>query len=233
MAKSLDLRDADLLVRDLQKFRKSALPYAMRDALNTSAFMARRTWITVMRKEFTMRNTFTTRGVLVERARGSDPNRMVSVVGSVRDYMEKQEKGGNKRASGKSGVAIPTTAAAGQARGSTRKRMVRRANYLSAIKVPARAGLTRAQRNAISVKQAVRSGRKVVFLELQRRKGLFRVSGTKRPRITMLWDMTRRVVRTPKNSTLETTLEQVQPLLPLVHFQALLKQCQRHKILGY
>jgi hypothetical protein len=220
------------MVRDLKKTREKALPYAVRNALNTSAFELRRGWTGEMRRTLTMRNTFTERSVLVEKARGTDARRMVAVVGSTAPYMQKTEEGGIRRGSGKH-KAIPTAAAAGQAVGSKRTKVVRAASRLRALQaVRVTRGASPKQRNAIALSLARKTKQRFAVLE---RKGggtgLFRV--TLRGRPTMLWDFSRGSVRQPPRPTLQTALKRLEPKLTHIYTAALLQELRRWKVLGY
>src|SRR5689334_14509169 len=86
------------LASDLEKVAKKALPYAMRDAVNTSAFEAKRVWGDQIRRTFETRNTFTAgRAIQVDKARGSLSGGIEATVGSVAKYMRVQEHGGTVR----------------------------------------------------------------------------------------------------------------------------------------
>ena len=65
----IDSRDLDRLVRDLEKVRRKAIPHAVRNALNSQAFDARKRWQSKMGEEFTLRNKWVAGSVRVEKAR--------------------------------------------------------------------------------------------------------------------------------------------------------------------
>lgn len=221
--------------RDLRKFREHAIPHAMRNALNTAAFETRRIWQNEVRSTFTLRNHFTERSILVEKARGTVPATMVAVVGSTAPYMGDQEHGAMVR--GRSGKkAIPGPAAAGQPPGSKRTRLVRAGARLGAIHLRRPSGGRSArQRNAIALSMARRSGTKDVLLERPKGgKGIFRVSGGRRRlQLRLLWDVSRGAVRVPRAPTLERSLARLQPKLgPILH-AATLEQLRRARVFGY
>lgn len=221
------------LRRSLSIYARRGLPHAGRNALNGIAFAAREEWQRQAASKMTLRNTWTTRSMRVVKARGINLRGMESVVGSVADYMATQEDGGVERKRGKHGVSIPTSVASGEGRGANpRQRLVRRPNRLGSIQLAARPGKTSRQRNAIAISQARASGRKYVFLDLGRRRGIFRVSGGKRrPKIDMVWDLTRPTVRIPATHTLQRTLDAINPsrTIPIMQ-RALMEQLQRAQL---
>lgn len=224
------------LVRDLETFSSKALPYAIRESLNRSALAAKNVWGEEIQRTMVLRNRWTLGSLRVQRVQGTmDPRRMVAVVGSMASYMAVQELGGRKGKHGKHGVAIPTHVASGEGRGSgPRQKVVRGPMKLSTIQVPTRTGSSRKQRNAVSIRKALSSGKRFVFLQLEHKQGLFRISGGKRnPRLDMVWDVSRPAVMIPRNPTLQTTLQRLGPHLPAIHLGALREQASRHRILGY
>lgn len=231
----VDTREIQGLVRQLETFSSKALPYAIRDSLNRSALAAKNVWAEEIRSSMILRNRWTLGSLRVERATGMDPRRMVSVVGSMARYMGVQESGGRKTKHGKHGVAIPTRTASGEGRGSgPRQRLVRGPMKLSTIQVQRGTGASRKQRNAVSIRRALASGKRFVYLELEASKGLFRISGGKRsPRLDMVWETRRPAVMIPRNPTLERTLTRLGPHLPAIHLGALREQAARHRLFGY
>lgn len=195
-----------------EKLAGRDVPHAARAALNRTAFAARAAWIDRAHEAMTLRNPWTARSIRVARAVGNKPERMKAVLGSAAGYMALQESGGEVRKQHKHGVSIPTSVASGEGRGSTRKKLVRRPNRLPSIQLQQRLGANRRQRNAIAVRRALVAGKRFVFLELERRSGIFRLAGGKRrPRLDMVWDLSRPAVRLPPRRTLEETLTAIRP----------------------
>lgn len=223
-------RDLVRAERKLRDVSKKAFPHGIRNGLNQTAFEARKEWQGQLGKSMVLRNKYTERSVLVDKASGTNVDSMRSVVGSVLDYMETQEKGGSEAKKGKHGVTIPTSVSSGEGRGAKpRRKMVRGPNKLRAIQLGNnyRSG-NRKQRNIVAVKMAKAHGRKYVFLELQRRKGLFRVSGGKRrTKIDMVWDLTNPSVSIPKNPTMDPAIEQLRPRMPGFFVEAMEAQLKR------
>jgi hypothetical protein len=232
--------DARQALRDLEEFKRSAIPFAIRNSLNTSAFELQKIWRGEIRRTFINRNTFTERSIHVQKARGGDPNRMISVVGSITDYLDEQESGGTVRGKG-AHKPIPGPSAAGQSPGTKRTKLVMRSRYLGAIKAQrATGGRSARARNVAAMLMARRKGAQYVLLERPGGgKGLFLVSGGQRRftgrRFTMralktrlLWDLSRSSVRVPPEPTLQRSLSIIEPKLPHIHLASLVEQCQRH-----
>lgn len=226
----VEMKGMDKLLKDLETMRKTAVPYAARNALNTAAFEARKLWQGEIRRAFTTRNTWTERTIIVEKARGTDLGRMQSVVGSTEEYMRKQEFGGMSRGS------VPTSVASGEGRGHPpRKKLVKAGNKLARIALGQRYRRgERKQRNAVALHLAAKTGKKFVFLDLGRRKGVFKLGGPKRnPRIDMLWDTTSKVHTVRATPTLQPALRKLERKLPSIMTSAVIEQMKRHRIFGY
>lgn len=239
-----DLRQLRKLQKDLEKFAHKAMPFAVKNGLNDIAFAARKEWAeNQLPKAFTLRNTWTARGLRVDKATGRSIATMQSAVGSIRDYMLEREEGSTQTKRGKHGVAIPMTGASGQPKRAKRTKPVRPANYLQALQVARTTTGTRKRRNVVGMMQAIKSGG-VAYLEMRKatkgggqgglRKGLFRVSGGKRkPKLRLLYDLTKSVVRTKPIPTLEETLKAMAPRYVRIQMSALVAELQRHKVKGY
>lgn len=95
------------ILRALSSMVRKQVPYAISQALNQTAFDARAHLQAHLGDSFTIRNTFTARGLRVEKATKTNHE---AAVGSVRDYMKLQEEGGKKVAHSKA-MAVPITPA--------------------------------------------------------------------------------------------------------------------------
>jgi hypothetical protein len=209
---SIEIRGLDAMQRELEQLAKRSIPYAARETLNGLAFAGRQIWQEQMASSLTLRNAFTQRRALVERATGSRMADMQATLGHTEDYMRRLEYGIGERAR-RGGLAIPTETAAGQAKGSLpagRKRAVRPSlviRVLGKIKRQSRS-MPRKARNARAVRQAIKDGSRLAYLELDRRRGIYKImGGRKRPQIRKLYDLSRRAVPLPRIPTLERTLE--------------------------
>lgn len=213
--------------RKLRKLNKRGIPFAELETINRAAFETQKDVRQNLGDDMTLRNSWTVRSVLVNRATLST---MESSVGSVQPYMETQEKGGTETSTGKHGVTIPTSVASGEGRNAKpRRKAVRRPNRVSNIQLAKTArSSNRKQRNAIAISTAVRTGKRYVFLELQQRKGIFRIYGGKRkPRIEMIQDLTRRSITTPRNPWLLPRATAQAQRLPAYYADALQRQLDR------
>jgi hypothetical protein len=214
----------------------NALDYARRDYVNEVAFEARRGWLKRIEDAFVIRNTFTARSIRVEKARVAKGQVIESKVGSTAPYMDEQEEGGTKTAHGKHGAPIPTTSAAGQAmKARPRKRQVTARNRMGAINLASSISGRRQKRNAAAIAVAVRSGRNVAFLDLGKRKGIFRVIGGKRGiRVRMLWDLSKKSLTIPRLPTLEPTLKSISKAEHIrIGVGAMKQQFKRNRLFGF
>jgi hypothetical protein len=196
--------------------------------------MAQRNARAIISGRMTLRNRYTLQSIQVDKATGAQIAQQVAVVGSVAPYMATQEFGGVKGKQGSEGVAIATSYAAGQGEGvRPRTRLPRAANKLAAIKLMGGRihATSKAQRNAIAVRMAARSGTKFVYLELQRRKGLFRVvGGQRKPAVRMVHDLTHASVRIPRSAWLKPAADQARERMPELYHEALIYQVDRLKL---
>ena len=226
----IDMKQIERFERDLRELSRTALPVANRSALNGGAFAAQKAARAIVGARMTLRNRYTLQSIQVDKATGSQIAQQVAIVGSVAPYMATQEFGGVKAKKGTEGVAIPTSYAAGQGEARPRTRLPRGANKLAAIKLQNQGihATSKAQRNAIAVRMAARSGTKFVYLELQRRKGLFRVVGGERsPRVRMVHDLTHASVRIPRSAWLEPAAATARERMPELYREALQYQADR------
>lgn len=106
---------------------------AVKNTLNTVAFLSRRNAHKKIDEEFIVRNKFVKSNIRVDKAVDGELSSMQSEIGATEkaDFMEIQEFGGNRIAK-KTGsrIAIPQVTA----RGGNRKNLVRKENYLKLVK---------------------------------------------------------------------------------------------------
>ena len=223
------------LEQELRKFKKNALPYATRNTLNRAAFAAQREARDLVQERFILRNRFTVQSIRVNKTNSLDVSRQQATVGSIADYMEEQEFGGGRRKRGQHGVPIPTSYAAGQAEGSRpRLRLPRKSHKLTQLRLSKNrrlANLGRGRRNAAIVRHAVQEGEKFVFLDLGRRKGIFKIVGSKRkPKIKMLYDLSRPNIVIPPRPWLQPSVKKVEPMIPDIYRKSLEFQIKRQQL---
>lgn len=229
----IDNKDLKKLEKDLKQMASRALPFATKATLNKTAFDTRKIALDQIKGKMITRNRFTAQSIRVDIAKTLNISRQEAVIGSTADYMETQEFGGTKRAQGAKSVAIATNASSGEAKSSgPRRKLPRRANLLKNIRLRRRlaGGTTRKQRNRILVAEAAKAGGagRFIHLDLGRRSGIFKVTGGKRkPKLTMLWDTGRKVVRIPKNPWLAPSVKRGEKQLARNYRKALEFQIKR------
>lgn len=217
------------LSRALLLLNDRAFPFATRHALNTAAFSAQKDYRGGMRKKLTLRNKFTVTSVRVDQARTLNVNRQESVVGSDAHYADDIESGSTRVSTGKEGRPIATGYSAGQRGQIPRTRLPRDANKFQSIVLRSRRRTgSRKLKNWIAVKQAATSGKKFIFMDLGRRKGIFKVTGGKRtPKVNMVYDMSHKTISTPATPLLEPAFQRAQPVLAKAYKKSLIFQLRR------
>lgn len=231
----IDARDVKKYERDLKDFAGKALPYASRAMLTRSAFDARKEAQGNIRERMTTRNAWTVGSIRARKATSLNIKQQEATMGSLAAYMETQEFGGMETGGGKY-QPIATSYSAGQGRGAKRTKLPRKPNRMQAIQLRKRTGadLSRKAANQAAIQQAAGGGNKFVFLDLGRRQGIFKVTGGKRrPKVQMVWDMTRRYVRVPATPTIGPAARTTQQRMPRFYSEALVQQLKRHRVFGY
>jgi hypothetical protein len=228
---TLNTAEIERFAVDLLRFNERAFPFATKQTVNDAAFETQREYRSAMQRQLVLRNKWTEGSARVEKAKTLNVSRQEAEVGSVMQYMFDQEFGATKF--GKSGnVSIPTSSASGEGRVATpRRKVVRAANRMNRIELKTR---TARGRNLIAVKEAAKKGHKFVYLDLGRRKGIFRVfGGRKKPRIEMFHDLSRKSVTIAPNPMLGPSVEKTQVFIPSMYRNALLFQLRRANVFGY
>jgi len=223
--------DIKQLESDLKTFAARALPFATKNTVNQGAFRARKYAQENIEQNMVNRNKFTRNSVRVEQTRQLVVRRQEAVVGSIADYLADQEFGATRTAKGSEGVAIPTAYSAGQGEGAQpRTRVPRKPNKMQNIQLRKRGrkGASRKQKNLVAIKGAAASGSKYVFLDLGRTKGIFKVTGgRKRPRIKMVYSLSKPSVVIPRNPWLAPAVDRAVRDLPEIYRQSLIFQAKR------
>lgn len=231
---TVDDKDLKQLESDLKTFAIRAYPFATKATLNRSAFDAQKRVRALIRNKMITRNKFTMKSIQVEQAKTLRVSDQEAVVGSIASYMEDQEFGGTKTKGGKVGVAIATTSASGEGRGvQPRRRLPRRPNKKSAIKLSKNRFRVKSKKQEIflRVRQAAKTGRKFIFLDLQKHPGIYRVAGGKRkPKINLVHDMSRKSVRIPARPTFAPATRSTEKQMPRFYKEAVTFQLKRHNL---
>lgn len=233
----IEIRGLDEMQRELEQLAKRGIHYAARETLNGLAFAGRQIWQDEMQASLTLRNKFTQRRALVERATGSRMSEMEAILGHTEDYMRRLELGIGERAKG-SAVPIATETTAGQPKGSLRtgrRRAIRKSLILRTLAKVKRQSKSqpRKARNARAVAEAIRSGTRIAYLDMGRRRGIYRIKGgRKNPEVFKLYDLTRASVPLPRIPTLQRTLALALKQGPRLAFDALQRQLDRARSTG-
>lgn len=215
----MDTKPIDQYENELDKFGEHALPFAVRDTLNTSAFETSKRAKRTAGMAFTMRNKFTERSIQFEKTFQKSISRMESAAGSLQEYMRQQEEGFTKVKKGKHGVPVPTAFAAGQGTAMARTRPVKRINWINKLALTRRRKAAgRGEELMDTVHEAVQTGKRTVFLKDLRHPGIYKVLGgrknTKRgwprgARLRMLYSLDEPTITTEKHEWLEPAANMV------------------------
>jgi hypothetical protein len=209
-----------------------ALPFATKAAVNNAAFYAMRQAKQNIRKEFTTRNKWTEKSVIVKKAKGLRISEQESKVGSTQEYMAGQEEGDTIVSGGKHGRPIATGYSAGQEGQRPRTRLPRPANRRSRISLRSGVGRSRKQRNIIAVKTAAASGNKFVFLDNGRKRFIAKVIGGKRrPKVKMVYDLSKKIVTIRATPWFGPAVDKAVRRLPEFYRKAFLFQLRRHGVI--
>ena len=200
-----DSRDIRQLEQNLGRMLGSAMPYAVRNTLNTMAFNGRRYWAANMEKSFILRNHWTKASTRVERVPGGQSiMSMKSRLGSVEEYVKQQELGHARRSEGKHGYPWATPFASGEAT-QPRQRIVRKAKRLAQLNIHRSKGHTRAATmKAIHEAKAKSPANRYVLIRRGAIVGIHHVGGGKKnPKLKKVYDLSRRTIRPKQAKTLE------------------------------
>ena len=219
---------------DLKTFASRAYPFATKATINKAAFTTRSVAQGNIHEQMITRNKFSVGSIRVDMARTLNVSRQEATVGSIAPYMADQEFGATKTKKGKQGVAIPTTVASGEGEGSQpRQRLPRVPNRLANIRLSRKTPRARSskQENFLRIQGAAKSGRKFIFLDLQRHSGIYKVTGGKRsPKIKLMHDMSKKSVSVPRNPWLAPAVRTVEQRIPQFYKDALTFQLKRQGI---
>lgn len=242
---TFDDRELKELEKDLKTFAKKAQPFAQRDMLNKTVFEGRKLAHKSIENRMFLKGVgkrWTLGSVQVDKAKGLNSRSMVATLGSLQDYMAKQEFGGFKHSKGKEGIPIATRKASGEGRGSgPRKRLPKkgnRAKFRNSFSRGLRKPKTKKQELLFKVQDAVSTGRRQFYHDFggSKKKGIFRVTGGRKnfkrgwpvgARIQMMYSLEEQSVRIPKNPWLLPTTKLITKHMPEFYKAAIIKQLQR------
>jgi len=176
---------------------------------------------------------------MVNPAKGLRVSRQVAAVGSVDDYMERQEFGGTVAKKGKRGVPLATSYSARlPMHQEPRTKLPVKSNKLRNIKLKYGGGYknkrgkwTPQQRTAAAIRVAAKSKGSHVFLGLPRSEGVFKVIGGKRkPALRMIYDLSHKSIRTPRNPWLAPSVGAAKAKIPGIYLDALRFQIGKQRL---
>lgn len=246
---TIDPEEIKQFESDLKTFAARAYPFATKKTNSDAAFETMRRTKTIIKEKMKNRTGktgggFTVRSIQVDLTgnRTLRVSAQEAVVGSVADYMERQEFGGSVAKKGKHGVPLATTVASGEGRGARpRRKLPRSANKLAKIRLVKRLRRFKSRKQEIFVKTllAARSGNKFVFLDTRDKKAIYKITGRgrldKNGRITgvkmdMVYDLSHKSVRIPRTQTLLPATRETIKRLPEIYRDALIDQLKFHKL---
>lgn len=227
------------LERDLLTFAHKAYPFATKETLNGMAFQGQKLARANVKNQMITRNRWTEGSIKVEKSKTLILSQQASMLGSVEEYMRDQEFGAFQAKTGKEGVSIPTSFSSGEGENAQpRMKMPTTRHRMRNIRLSGkgrRTPKTRKQAVLFRVQDAVTSGRRLTFLDLGKRQGIFRVVGGSKKfkrgwpdgaRLRMVYDMTHQSVFIPRNSWLEPASKAVDPRP--IYLEAMRFQARRH-----
>jgi hypothetical protein len=182
--------------KTLKAVADRAIPIAVEKTLEDTGQEGRNQALKIIPNKMVLRNKHPLLTTRIDKSysKNKDINKKKVILGNSQDYMAMQELGGVKKSKGK-GVAIPTASASGEGNiARPKKRLPKAANLFNQVRINRRSvTANKKQRNVTKVKQAKANGDKFVYLDTSKSKGIYRVTGTKkRPKIKMIWDLSRR-----------------------------------------
>lgn len=226
----IETKELKKLENQLKTFGARAYPFATKATINSAAWLTRSNAQENIGNQMQERNNWTRRSVQVEQARTLRVSSQEARVGSTLDYMEMQEFGGTKQEH----TSRPTPTASGEGlQARPRKRLPRRPNKLSNITLRGkRIKGGRRQRNKVAVLMAAKSGNKYIYMDLGKRKGIFKIMGSKkRPKPRLVQDLSMTSVAIPRNPWLLPASNAAQAEIPRLYAEALKFQLKRNNIL--
>jgi len=225
--------DIEKYENDLKKFRFKAYPFATKETLNSIAFKTQKLARAQAGRKMILRNTFTKKSILVHKAKTLQLSRQSALVGSTEKYMERQEFGAIERSRGKVGLSIPTSYSAGQEGSKPRTRAPEKANRIQNIRLSSRKNTRQSskQRNFLAVQRAAQSKVKFLFMDLGKRKGIFKiVGGQKKTKVKMVQDLTKKTITIKRNPWLKPATKAVEKHIPGFYEKSLMFQLKRFNL---
>jgi len=211
MQKTLTIRQLEKVLADMNK---RGIPFAAKEMLNRMAYdCARKSAPQIIKSRMTLRNSWTLRSLVYNKVSKTQKNvnLMYSEAGSTEKYMRKQEQGYTRSHSG--GIAIPTSAAAGQYKQKPRTRVIKtslRFNRVDAMKPRSVSGKTEKQKSIIAIQEAIKKKKKFLLYRFRQHHGVWKLDGGRRQgrgwpggaTLTLIYDMRQKRHRYPSSKWL-------------------------------
>lgn len=230
---TIDSKEIKQFEKDLLTFKSKAMPFATKNMLNNLAFEAMKVSKETIGSKMIMRNKFTQQSIRYEKTNTLDINKQESKVGSIAEYMETQEIGGIKNKKGKHGVTIATGYSSGQEGSSVRTKLPINSNKMKNIVLNSRIknAKSKKQHNFLLIKESAKDGKKFVFLDLGKTKGIFKIiGGKKNPKIKMVYSLSKTAVTINKNEWLNPSVYIALKKRDTFYKDSLIFQLKRHKL---
>lgn len=221
----------------IESISKRGVPIAIQQTLSNTARNAYNEIQKGLDSKFTIRNAWTGRSMSYQRAQGLDIDNMSSEVGSVSDYMRKQEDGFETSSGGLHGVQVPTSETAGQS-GLKRTKPIRnrfKRTNIDLAKIQRRFKNPKQQRVA-EIIETMRAGNRFWFGELKGTIGMWYLKGgrpnkksgwPKGMRPKLLYSANKKRVKTKSTRWLEVSTEMAIAKQPDEYAKALSRQLDR------
>lgn len=243
---SIDDKKIKRMEKDLKLFAKRAVPFATKSTLNGLAFETRKNSQKLIKRRMVNRNKFTYNSIRVVQTKSLNVNTQAAIVGSIAEYMDEQEFGGQKTRKGKHGTPIPTSYAAGLSlNAQPRTKLAKKPNKLQSIQLKRkRAKGSNKQALIRKVQNAVDTGDRFIFHDFRgnKKKGVYRIIGGKKntkkgwpkgARMRLVWDMSKQSVNIPKRPWMKPSVRRATSKTEKIYEQALLFQLRRNNVFDY
>ena len=227
-------------------FASRALPFAVRNTIKDTAFLAQRFARQDVDDKFILRNKHSQRSIRVDKSavmRELKIDRMHASTGSDESYMARQEFGGRQVAKGTEGKPIYTSQAAGLGDSSPPvKKLPRAPNKMSRIQLKKNKLRAKSRRQAFffAAVQTLEERNKYAFIDdNEHTKGIYRIQGRlnrkgswkiKNLKMKLIWDLSRKSVTNAKEPWLLPASQDAAALQPAIYRKRLNEQLVRHRI---
>jgi hypothetical protein len=219
------------LESSLKDFADKDYPVINGMALNRAAFEARKEYVRIVERRFTLRNKGTVKSIQFVKARGFNVKTQHSIVGSKMDYMAEQEFGGMKTAKGKKGIGIPTSTASNEPGAKPRRKVVSRSKRRGSIRLTKSKvkSHSRKQHVVATIRAAAEKGSgNYVYLPIQNAKGIYRVTGKgKKAKIKMIYSLSKKTIPIEKAPSLGPAVNNTAPKMARFYIEAAEKRLKK------